>query len=93
MTDAKTTSEIQTITGAAIVQQSALCEAKRENLEDRLADLARTVAANASNITALTATMGTINNEIVKLKTRPAIWAFAGAALPVIVQLFLEWRQ
>jgi hypothetical protein len=54
MPDPKSTNDIRLIAQEAARQQAEVCEARRENLADKLSTLTETVSANATSIAALT---------------------------------------
>ena len=103
--DGKSTNEIRMIAADVVHQQTAVCEARRDNLDDKLKELAETVKANAVAIAALTTSVATMsatvtplcatvkehNGDIEELKGRPAIWAAIGAAIPTLLGVLLWW--
>lgn len=99
MSDEKSTNDIRMIAQDVTHQQAQVCEARRDNLEDKLQTISDTVSANVTAIAALTQTVTTLaasvrsHDEDIK-KLRPAFWTFVGSAVgsavPIVVGL-LFW--
>jgi hypothetical protein len=82
MSDPKSTNDIRLIAQGVAHQQAEVCEARRDNLTDKLAALTVTVNANAVAITTLTANIAILT---------AAIWAAIGAGVPVLLAVLLWW--
>lgn len=67
MSDPKSTNDIRLIAQEAARQQAEVCQARRDNLADKLAALAETVGANATSIAALTQTVSSLAATVAPL--------------------------
>jgi hypothetical protein len=64
MSDIKSTDGIRLIAQDAIRQQEQVCQARRDNLADKLTTLAEAVSANATSIAALTQTVAVLATTV-----------------------------
>ena len=91
MIDPKSTNDVRMIALETTRQQSEVCAAKCENLEDKLRALERATASNAASITSLTTSVATMATNVAILKGRPGVWAFIGGAIPGLLTVLLWW--
>lgn len=104
-TGPKSTNDIRMIAQEVAHQQEEVCEARRDNLNEKLVDLTDTVRSNAkaisdltNTVTVLATTIKTLPEDvkanqtaISRLQGRPATWAAIGAALPTLLGVLLWW--
>lgn len=87
----KSTSEIQMIATGVVGSQVKVCDAKRENTEDKIAANAAAVGANAAAIAENNVQIAALTTKVAVLKGHPGMWAAIGAGTPTLLAVLLWW--